>query len=74
MENGRSGIFKASDSAGVIRDVGICFFPDQKKKFLLVGYITPRVGLPKSELEWKLSGNSGKTLGWQIERRNKKKI
>lgn len=71
MENGRSGIFKASDSAGVIRDVGICFFPDQKKK---IPYITLRVGLPKSELEWKLSGNSGKTLGWQIERRNKKKI
>lgn len=71
MENGRSGIFKASDSARVIRDVGVCFFTDQKKK---IPYITPRVGLPKSELEWKLSGNSGKTLGWQIERRNKKKI
>lgn len=34
MENGRSGIFKASDSARVIRDVGVCFFTDQKKKFL----------------------------------------
>ena len=34
MENGWSGIFKASDSARVIRDVGVCFFTDQKKKFL----------------------------------------
>lgn len=59
MENGRSGIFKASDSAGVIRDVGVCFFTDQKKK---IPYITPRVGLPKSELEWKFLSTQAKHL------------
>lgn len=46
MENGRSGIFKASDSARVIRDVGVCFFTDQKKNSLHYpkGWIT-KVGV-----------------------------